>query len=190
MRPGGHLWPAGPICWGIHGMPGWLEPPCAMHRKVCHATGSSLPTGAAPPAGQSRKCCFCEKAFPFCPTARQTSPIIAGKDYNDWKTPSKRQMYRVAPFFTGRLPAQKIKANPVKIIFSLSGTDGCLFIRRSHFCKKNRKINFSTKRRRSVSLCAFPFPAAFWRCRIVGQPHQIINTDVVKQRQLISTFTG
>ena len=60
---------------GIHGMPGWLEPPCAMHRKVCHATGSSLPTGAVPPAGQSRKCCFCEKAFPFAQRQGRPRPL-------------------------------------------------------------------------------------------------------------------
>lgn len=87
----------------------------AMHQRprACPATGSSPQTGAARPTGQSSKCCFCRKAFPFCPAARQILPIIAGKDYKNWKKDDgmANTLHCVQRFFHDRLcPNRKVKS--------------------------------------------------------------------------------
>ena len=162
MRPGGHLWPAGRYA-GVSTacQAGWSRhAPCTGRSAM--PPGHRFRRELCPLLARAENAAFARRRFLFAQRQGRPRPIIAGKDYNDWEKRLPNGKCIASPrFLQGVCLRKKIKANPVKIIFSLSGTDGCLFIRRSHFCKKNRKINFSTKRRRSVSLCAFPFPAAF-----------------------------
>lgn len=59
-----------PICWGIHGMPGWLEPPCAMHRKglPCHRVVAS--DGSCAPSWPEQKMLLLREGVSFLPNGK------------------------------------------------------------------------------------------------------------------------